>query len=163
MPHLTSHLTSPNRPRLISPHIASYRLISPHLASPRLVSPHLNYFSFLGYSETDPRLTRDPRSSRDRPEIEPRSSRDRPEIDPRSTRDRHERSTQPQCSFRGSENRANRGLQACHHSGLANRSGASRRLPDGATTARGPLKLAPDCHARLKSGARRTPLSSCSR
>ena len=32
-----------------------------------------------------------------------------------------------------------RGLQVCHHSGLANRSGASRRLPDGATTARGPL------------------------
>ena len=56
-----------------------------------------------------------------------------------------------------------RGLQVCHHSGLANRPGTSRRLPDGATTARGPLKLAPDCHARLKSGARRTPLSSCSR
>ena len=56
-----------------------------------------------------------------------------------------------------------RGLQVCHHSGLANRPGTSRRLPDGATTARGPLKLAPDCHARPKSGARRTPLSSCSR
>ena len=78
--------TPPPPPRVSVSHIASPRLIlAPPRLDPRLTSSQ-QIFSFLGHSETDPRLTRDPRSTRDRPEIDPRLT-DRPEIDPRSTRD----------------------------------------------------------------------------